>query len=324
MVNRNKRVHRLLKIPKTAVSTSDRSPLSGTFGEIDKDILSEMIVAYYNCAEITPNINDPITQRTLRKYGIDCMLFKDFERLAVLLLQMTDGFRLTDHGPSDEELRKIRRAAQELQTSLEMFRAAVKWLCSPKETKRAVSPQKLMKWRRPLDVGRYPLIDQENERFVKYFEEHGLKHLRIRAFLDGAELAFPVRLCVLPRYQHFVDLFCAFLINECANKTPLEMSFKLCRQCEQLFSAQRPEAEFCSDDCRRKNFWTPERHRDYTYVSRIEKFTQKCAGRKFGYSDQDLQDKFAESKSRLQEIEARWHGWPKIIEKIERIKRDAV
>lgn len=333
-VKRSNRVHRQEETPQIAVSTAPNpkkilrqleaaapsSIFSAAFGGIDKDVFSEIIVAYYNGEAITSDINKPVTQRILRKCGIDWTLFKDFERMAVLLLQMTDRFRLTDHDPSDEESRKIRRAAQELQGSLRMFRAAMKWLCSPKEMKRAVSSQKLRKWPGTLEAGRYPLIDRENEQFVKYFEDHGLKHLRIRAFLEGVP-ATPLCLCVLPRYHHFIDLFCAFLVNECAGKAPSEMPFKVCRQCEKLFSPQRLEAEFCSDDCRRKNFWTPERHRDYTYVSRIEEFTQKCTTRKFGYSDKDLQDKLQESGNRLQEIENRWCDWPKIIEKIKKIKQ---
>lgn len=290
--------------------------LSAAFGDIHKEVFSELLVAYYNDEEVGRKLDNSVTQRMLHDYGIQCMLFKDSERMAFLLLQMTERFRLTDDDASDEELRRIQKNAQELRTSRQRFQAAVKWLVSsPKETKPAAATKELRRLYASgkIEVGRFPLIDKKSEGFVKYFEDHGLKHLRIRATLQDC-------LYLLPRYHHLVDLFCAFLLNECAGKALSEMPFKVCGQCERLFSPQRLEAEYCSDKCRREKFWTPERHRDYTYVSRLEEFTKKCASGKFGYSVNDLRDKLQQSAARLAEIENRWHNWRKITEKIQGIR----
>ena len=39
-----------------------------------------------------------------------------------------------------------------------------------------------------LEWGRYPDIDKTNEKFVRYFEIHGLEHLRVRLSLQQGRL----------------------------------------------------------------------------------------------------------------------------------------
>jgi PAS domain S-box-containing protein len=152
--------------------------------------------------------------------------------------------------------------------------------------------------------------------FVRYLEDHGLKHFRMKASLQRG------RLHLFPNCLHFVDLLCAFLLDECHDKDPSEMPIKVCRHCSQLFASQRKEADFCSEKCRTKSFWTDERKRDYTYVDRLEKFANTCSAQVRGFSLQNLRDKLNSPKSetRLREVEARWHDWPKLIDKVKKIR----
>lgn len=272
--------------------------LSAALGGFGKKALTELIVEYYNRTDV----------------GV-------FEKLALVLLsQVLREIPWSEtQDPTDEQSKAIQQAAEELQKSQGKFRAAVAWLCSPKTSERAGSPKEFDKLFKSGELvwGRHPDIDQTSEDFVKYFENHGLKHFTIRPSLQDG------RLILFPRCVHLVDVFCAFLLNECSDKKPSEMALKTCRQCKKLFSSQqRKVAEFCSGKCRENNFWTPKRRRDYRYVQRLDELAQKCSKGTHGFSIKDLRAKLAKTKVavRLDRIKKDWKDWPKIIRMIQAIK----
>jgi hypothetical protein len=348
MVNDCNRVHTKRKTSGITVSTLPnlkkilreaankptvlRGILSTALRNVGTEVLPELVVAYYNGVEVEPFKRDGTATAVTRELGTDCFSFNGLERLAVLLLEMTGSFRLNletidPDDAADPQNKTIRKATKELQKSQSEFRAAVKWLCSHKDLKPGATPDQLRRLHQSGKLGwghfgRYPLIDKTSEDFIRYFEDHGLKHFKINPALDGGQYNLPVRLVLRPQCVHFVDLFCTFLLNECSGKTLAEMPFKVCRKCDRLFSPQRMEAEFCSNDCRRKNFWSPEKHRDYTYVCRLETFAKKCFSNKYGYSKADLHEKLESSdvRIRLREIEAVWQSWPKLTEKLNAIR----
>ena len=151
--------------------------------------------------------------------------------------------------------------------------------------------------------------------FIRYFEIHGLKHLRIHASLQGG------RLSLVPRCIHFVDLFCGFLLNECSGKRFSEMPIKVCLHCRQVFAPPKG-AEFCTRACQWKHYWTPERRRDDIYVRRLEQRAKECLGRQYGFSMKDLQSMLTSRKvsERLNRIEKDWKDWPRMIDRISTLR----
>ena len=95
------------------------------------------------------------------------------------------------------------------------------WLCSPKpldpEVQTDLKSLASGKW----EPGRYPQIGKQNERFVRYFETHGLRHFHIRLSLQDD------RLIPQPRVAHLVDLFCACILDRCLGQKASEMPFKI-------------------------------------------------------------------------------------------------
>jgi hypothetical protein len=207
-------------------------------------------------------------------------------------------------------------AVDELRADQPAFRAAVKWLCLPKKVGRNEAEFKAAltsgNWR----MGRYPEIDSESESFLSYFEEHGLRHFKLTPLLIDGRLSLGID------RTHLVDLFCAYLLNECNERDLAEMPLKVCRRCEKLFSSNLKSAEFCSTKCREKSFWTPERKRDYNKVCRWETHAENSLKKKHGFTIADMNRlKEITSKNQvLDKIAARWKDWPKITEKIERIR----
>jgi len=271
--------------------TARRSPLAGALlaGGINGNRLREFIVHYYNG-------DDP----------------------QALLLVAGDavGMHLNAEGLSDAESQNFDRAVEELRKAHPKFRAAVKWLCSPKHVNRDEAEFKKALSSGDWRMGRYPHVDSETESFLSYFEEHGLKHFKLTAILlDG-------RVALRPGYLHFVDLFCAYLMNECNDQTPDEMPLKVCRRCEKLFSSDLKSAEFCSNKCREKSFWTSERKRDYNKVCRWETQAANSLKQRHGFTlaDLDRLKKITAKNDTLDKIVARWKDWPKITEKVERIQ----
>jgi len=170
---------------------------------------------------------------------------------------------------SSREERIIMRTSEELRRHHTRFRACLKWLCVPKDPRPTIARSaldRLIKSGR-LELGRHPLISKRDEMFVRYLETHGFKHVRLRARLD--ELG---RLTVRPVCSHTIDLLLAFVISECAEKESSELPVRLCRRvgCGQFFLPVRSTRQFCSDTCRVRAYWTPEKWRLYMRERRLK------------------------------------------------------
>jgi hypothetical protein len=305
------------------------SVLSAALRSVSREVLWELVVCYYNETE-AGEINDTDQPPAIvQQHGIDHLHFEGLQRLAFLLLTMTGGFRLNVEtvdlsDPNESQSKEIRSAAADLHKSLREFQEAVKWLCTPKNTKstgfaarlRKLATSKKFGWE---NMGRYPLIDKKNELFVQYFENHGLKHFRIHPTLEGGQHGSPVRLELRPRCRHFVDLFCAFFLAECSGKTPSEMPVKLCRLCGKLFPSQQRKAEFCSRNCQWRNYWTPKRKRDDKFIKDLQKFAETCKP-EYGRSIKNLRAKLTADRERLDEIKRAWKDWPTILDRIHSIE----
>jgi hypothetical protein len=265
---------------------------SGEYEGESKLVICELIVAYCNGTDIADSSFSVVKKRNI--VGVPGLS-------GIVQILMTESyfhFPKTKQDPV-EELERYRRK----------FCAAVRWLCSPKNPQPAVSPNRLKKLveRGELNWGRYPEIDKGTEEFVRYFDDHALRHFRKVLYLRDGNL----RLDAQP--LHLVDLFCYFLLRECQDKSPGQMPLRLCQRCGKLFTAQGVK-KFCSEKCHDKAFWTKERRADYQYLGRLE-----------DYSPTDLFRKLQQPKvkTRLKEIENRWSTWNKVAEKIRSINTTA-
>jgi hypothetical protein len=225
----------------------------------------------------------------------------------------------TPEEPTDQENRIIQRASEELRKGHRQFRAALTWLCSKKEPAPSKAPSLKLLTSGRWEPGRYPDIDAKNEKFVRFFETHGLRHYRTRLSLQEG------RLLPLPRLTHFVDLFCACILDRCLGRKPPEMPLKVCPQCLKLFLSERKQ--FCSNRCQWSHYWTPERRADDKWVKDLEKFSRICKPT-FGRSITDLQNRLASPKvtDRVRSIKKKagtdhWAGWQKIIQRLEEVER---
>jgi len=242
--------------------------------------------------------------------------------LAELLLRALGEIHIQGE-PTDQQSNAIQKASEELQKSQPMSQAAMTWLCSPKNFKPATSPGRNLLESGKLEWGRYPLIESTDENFIQYFENHGLKHFKSRLSLQGG------RLLLVPRLAHFVDLFCACILNRCLGRQSSEMPVKNCPKCRKLFLA-KPREKFCSKDCQWNSYWTPERRADDKWVKDLETFSERCKP-KYGRSIEDLQKRLALPKviQRLESIRKKiekgdWAGWTRIAKTIETIEKLAL
>jgi len=223
--------------------------------------------------------------------------------------------------PTDAEAIEIQADLSELRSCQRRFRQAVDWLCGLKEDKRG--PEGEFRARSKagkLEWGRYPEIDRRSERFVAYFENHGLKHFKLRASLQHGELV------LFPRIRHLVDPFCAFLLNECAERKREEMPVKLCSTCGKLFSVfnlrskARARKEHCSLKCQQAGWWTSEKRADDIFVKRLCRLAQDAQDGRYGHTLSDFRKRFdrAEVRRRLERIKRRWAKDARTI--LERVK----
>lgn len=218
------------------------------------------------------------------------------------------------------------KAARELLEERHEFRSAMRWLCSPKDPKRwRPKARKLFPSRWPF--GRNKFISRIDEEHIRYLEAHGLEHRKREVWLMGG-LLLPI-----PSVDHFIDLFCSFLISECSGLDSPEMPIKICQSCGKFFSAlslkgkARIRREYCSEKCQRAKWWTPEKRADDAFVKRLEKLAENSINRTHGYSITDLQNRLSLSKvkQRLAEIEEHWTGeWPPIVRRIRHVKAQAI
>jgi len=221
--------------------------------------------------------------------------------------------------PTVQQSEAIQKASEELQKSHAKFRAALTWLCSPKNSEPAASPSLNRLGSGKVEWGRYPLIDKVSEDFIRYFENHGLTHFKSRLSLQEG------RLLLVPRVIHLVDVFCACVLDHCLAQRPSEMAIKICPRCRKFFSSQR--REFCSKECQWKHYWTRERRSDDKWVKDLEKFSEKCRPQ-YGRSVEDLRKKLALPKvmRRLKSLKEKigkedWTGWTQIAGRITAIEK---
>lgn len=243
---------------------------------------------------------------------------KDLPGMAELMLRMLGEIHIQEE-PTERQSQIIERASEELRKSQRQFRAAMTWLCSPKQLGSAAQTGlKLLasgKW----EPGRYPHIDKESENFVGYFEIHGLRHFHIRLSLQDG------RLVPFPRIAHLVDLFCACILDRCFGRAESEMPIKICPTCRMLFLSERKR--FCSKDCQWRHYWTPDRRADDKWVKDLEKFSRTCK-RQYGRSIEDLRKRLTlrTVKKRLESIRKRakkenWAGWPTIVRRLQAVEQ---
>jgi hypothetical protein len=245
---------------------------------------------------------------------------KGISDLAELLLRTLGEIHIQGE-PTDQQNEIIDRASKELRKGHRQFRAAMTWLCSPKESDYAASPNRKLLASGRLRWGRYPLVDKKSENFIRYFEVHGLRHFKSDLSLQNG------RLRPVPQIVHLVDMFCACILDRCLGRKVSEMPVKICPTCRELFLSERKR--FCSKDCQWKHHWTPERRADDKWVKDLEKFSERCKP-KYGSSILDLQKRLAmpKTRQRLESIKKKiktkdWTGWAKIAQRIEAIERIA-
>jgi hypothetical protein len=237
--------------------------------------------------------------------------------LAGLLLRTLGEIHIQGE-PTDRQDKIIDKASKELQKGHRQFRAAMTWLCSPKESDSAAPPSLNLLTSGKAKPGRYPVVDKKSENFVRYFEVHGLKHFKSELSLQNG------RVLPVPRIVHYVDVFCACILDRCLGRKVSEMPLKICPRCHNLFLSERKQ--YCSKECQWKHHWTPERRADDKWVKDLEKFSRTCK-QQYGRSIDDLQRRLAMPKTsrRLQSIKKKiakkdWAGWARIAQRIEAIE----
>jgi hypothetical protein len=242
---------------------------------------------------------------------------KGVSNLAELLLQTLGEIHIQGES-TDRQNKMIEEASKELQKNHRQFRAAMTWLCSPKESDSVASPSLKLLASGKAKPGRYPLVDKKSENFIRYFESHGIRHFRSSLSLQQS------RLLPVPRIVHLVDVFCACILDRCLGRKVSEMPVKICPTCRELFLSERKR--FCSKDCQWKHHWTPERRADDKWVKDLEKFSKTCR-REYGRSIVDFRKRLALPKvmQRLESIKKKiekkdWAGWAKIAQRIEAIE----
>ena len=243
---------------------------------------------------------------------------KQMDHLAELLLRLL-GEIPPDDQSADENTSAIGRASAELTRSHRQFCAAMAWLCSSRPLNRGLpADDRLLesgKWR----PGRFPDIDKQDEKHIRYLEQHGLRHFSVSLSLQDG------RLVAIPHFTHVIDLFCAYLLDCCAERKQSEMPFKICSTCRSLFLSERKQ--FCSRECQWKSYWTPSRRADDKWVKDLEVFAARCKPR-YGSSVADLRKKLARPDvvQRIHAIRERagkeeWRGWAKILRRIEVVEK---
>jgi hypothetical protein len=179
------------------------------------------------------------------------------------------------------------KALEDLQEHRSEFRAAVGWLCSPKNADDVGSP------------------------FLSYFKDHGLNHVERELELRNGKLVLDTS------HLHLIDSFCVFLVGECVGVPPSMMPIKLCSRCRQLFSVvslkgqARIRKVHCSARCQESSHWTKTRvaRADLQYVSRLSD--------EYSRADRRRRLDNPKVKIRLSEIRERWAGkWPTLMLKL--------
>lgn len=155
-------------------------------------------------------------------------------------------------------LEVFRIASKELRREREPFRRALLWIWSEKKDPLATED----KWCKA------------------YLERHGILHHKRHVFIQGilrrGDRGIRRVILLSQDPKHFIDLPCAFLLEQCAGKfVPDELPFRLCarRDCGRFFLPGKSTGKFCSDGCRSRNYWSPEKRRVYMREWRLKKLS---------------------------------------------------
>lgn len=305
---------------------------AGSFRPTDEE-LAEFIVCYFNGTDVEDTKLDLVkTFPSLGRGLLGLVKAIFFTYMTGLPKSIEDGQAEGLANPSDptvppvspQELRNAERAVRDLQEERDQFRDAVIWLCTPRQLPEiSVDPVEhsdsdllnpfLALRADVLGILLSPPRTAEDEKYLRYFEQHGITHIK-------KDLTWALdRLAIRSTPLHLIDLFCSFLI-EGALQGQDDMPVKMCSNCQSLFSCTklkgraRLKKKYCSTKCQNAGYWVVDRRTDYRYVERFD-----------DYSDPDLRKRLTEPKvqQRLQEIEERWSKWPGILDRIKVLRKKA-
>ena len=233
----------------------------------------------------------------------------------------------SQYNPSDNEGWLTLWKFKELRDMHRQFKGAVTWLCKPKPS----GPRLFEKDDFGIKPLPYPgLFESERDPFmesnpaVDYFEKHGMVDFKLLPFVKDDCLY------LVPRCSCLIDVFCYFLLNECAGKKPDELPVKICPSCGRFFSAfdltggARIRKQHCSNSCQQGGWWPKDKRADHAYVKRLWEFAESASKGKSGYTPADLRKRLnrPRDRQRLEKIKNRWSkDWPRIVERIAEIER---
>lgn len=250
---------------------------------------------------------------------LGCDRAEDMSELARLLLRALGEIQVREE-LTDQQTKIVERASEELRKSQGEFRAAMTWLCLPKNSDPHARVGRELLASGRWQPGRYPSIDKRSEEFVRYFETH-LKHFKVHLSLQEG------RLLSSPLFVHYVDLFCACVLDRCLGRNVSEFPIRICPKCGTIFLSERKQ--FCSEKCQWSHYWTKERRADDKWIKDLEKFSRTCKP-EYGRSVEDLRQKLASPnvEQRLQSIKQKakteeWAGWSKILKRLEAVESQA-
>jgi hypothetical protein len=249
----------------------------------------ELLVAYANADAQVP-------RRWAKLSRIELVPLNEtpFDRIARLLLSsdivaglphVDADFNPNELGdPGDRTHKIFRTTSSQLNLHHELFKSMLAWLCSPKKIKaRDVREfQRKRKASAALIAGRYSMISEEDEKTVRYLEKHGVFSVKRKLyFLRGFR---PDRRLIVysDRWRHAVDPFCAFLVEQCEGSALSALPIKICTrsECGRFFIPAKKTRKFCSDNCRARNFWNPQKRRAYMQKWRLKQLPPGVRRRK--------------------------------------------
>jgi hypothetical protein len=200
----------------------------------------------------------------------DAAIPPDFNKDRPELLALLRAKRSTVPDCYTKEMRGwhiFKKTSKNLEDQHRIFKDTLKWLCSPKS--RCTNVREVEKHLRKFGQAfwdRYP-EGTTDRRFLRYLATHGVLEFERRPRVLGR------RVFLLARWKHPIDPFCAFLLEQCVGKLPMELPVRFCArpECGRFFAFFRNTAKFCSASCRARSHGTPEKRREYMRRWRLKK-----------------------------------------------------
>lgn len=198
------------------------------------------------------------------------------------LLQINAEFDPNAPGiPEDLTDQIFRKTSKQLKQHHAIFKSVLAWMCSPSSGRvpDVREMRRLWRERNPsvagpmvLIPGRYPMISEEDQRFVSFLEKHAALSIKSRLYLlDSSQTERELVLRAHGGWKNAVDPFCAFLLEQSLGKPFRELPVKLCTRpmCGRFFLPGKNTGKFCTGSCRARNFWTPKKRSDYMRIYRL-------------------------------------------------------